>query len=487
STAASRLVTEHTTYRPLSYRNHEETWTDRPDRDRADLAVAFSRGMDTEAPTVHPGNGAYADRDGAPVDKPIADVNAEQRQQPMTQGKNTACAPHCSSKNKHEEPSNSPGDDDSVSRNVEIGLGAGVAPSDSASNSDSRDEHNGAKTYDNDNSSEEEQREWSAVPRNQIEARLARWESFQVPDWSEESATMDIEWDINLLELLNIHNAFQQGQYAETVAFDTSALSPENALPARILKLRAQIALGQIDEVLADVEGEEDQASDLAAVRALAYQAGGNGAMALKEAERLAAEEGDNATVQILAGTVLQAHGKSEEALQLLAKHQGNLEAVALITQIHLASNRTDLALKEVQAAKRWAQDSLLVNLAESWVGLRVGGEKYQSAFYVFEELASVPNTSSVTSIVGQAVSELHLGRLPEAETALRSALEKFPDNAEVIANTIVISALTGKKTDDLVQTLRTAHPQHQLVIDIAEKSALFDTAASKYSPKVSS
>jgi coatomer protein complex subunit epsilon len=46
--------------------------------------------------------------------------------------------------------------------------------------------------------------------------------------------------------------------------------------------------------------------------------------------------------------------------------------SVALIVQIHLQQNRSDLALKEVQAAKRWAQDSLLVNLAESWVGLRV-------------------------------------------------------------------------------------------------------------------
>lgn len=46
--------------------------------------------------------------------------------------------------------------------------------------------------------------------------------------------------------------------------------------------------------------------------------------------------------------------------------------SVALIVQIHLQQNRSDLALKEVQAAKRWAQDSLLVNLAESWVGLRL-------------------------------------------------------------------------------------------------------------------
>jgi len=53
--------------------------------------------------------------------------------------------------------------------------------------------------------------------------------------------------------------------------------------------------------------------------------------------------------------------------------------SVSLIVQIHLQQNRADLALKEVQAAKRWAQDSLLVNLAESWVGLRVVRDRKQN------------------------------------------------------------------------------------------------------------
>lgn len=48
------------------------------------------------------------------------------------------------------------------------------------------------------------------------------------------------------------------------------------------------------------------------------------------------------------------------------------MDAIALITQIHLQQNRTDLAVKEVAAARRWAQDSLLVNLAEAWIGLRL-------------------------------------------------------------------------------------------------------------------
>lgn len=140
------------------------------------------------------------------------------------------------------------------------------------------------------------------------------------------------------------------------------------------------------------------------------------------------------------------------------------MEAVALIVQIHLQQNRTDLAIKEVQAARRWAQDSLLVNLAESWVGLRVvrspfglqkldlkelteqqGGEKYQQAFYVFEELAQAPSTSSSQSLISQAVAEIHLGRLEEAEAALNQVLEKDPKNAEAIANAIVLNVVAGK------------------------------------------
>ncbi|KAJ6075813.1 hypothetical protein N7499_007794 [Penicillium canescens] len=287
-------------------------------------------------------------------------------------------------------------------------------------------------------------------------------------------------------ELLNIHSAFHSGQYQNVIEFDTTALSPENQLPAQILKLRAQIALGQTDAALAEPAIEEDT-PDLSAVKALALQSAGKTDAALQLAQELAENYSDNNTVQVLAGTVLQAQGLVEEALALLAKHQGNLEAVSLIVQIHLQQNRTDLALKEVQAAKRWAQDSLLVNVAESWVGLRVGGEKYQSAFYVYEELASAPSTSAPLSIVGQAVAEIHLGRLPEAEAALSAALEKYPADVELIANSIVLNVLAGKPSEELESQLRQIQPSHSLLTDIQEKSELFDAAAAKYSAKVSS
>ena len=123
-------------------------------------------------------------------------------------------------------------------------------------------------------------------------------------------------------ELLNLHNYFYQGQFQEAIDFDTAGLSAENQLPARVLSLRAQVALGHAEDVIADVEGEVDV--ELVAVRALAESAGGNESKAVKIAEKLGSESADNNTVQILAGTVLQAAGKSEEALALLSQHQGN-------------------------------------------------------------------------------------------------------------------------------------------------------------------
>lgn len=123
-------------------------------------------------------------------------------------------------------------------------------------------------------------------------------------------------------ELINIHNHFHQGQYQEVVDFDTSSFSADNALPARVLVLRARIALGQAEEVLADVKGETEP--ELEVLGAYAEFTLGKVEPALKTVEKLASSAADNATVQIIGGTVLQAAGKSEDALALLSQHQNS-------------------------------------------------------------------------------------------------------------------------------------------------------------------
>ena len=305
-------------------------------------------------------------------------------------------------------------------------------------------------------------------------------------------------------ELLTITTAFHTHDFSSVLTYDTNPLSPENKVQAKILKYRAQIALGQQRDVLNALSSAKDPASQ--AIKSLAQYTSNNAnsqSSALHTAQRLAESDPEDSTVQICAGTVLALASETSLATELLSKHQGNLEAVALLTQIHLSSHRTDLALKEVQAAKRWAQDSLLINLAEAWVNLRVGGaEKYQSCYYVYEELASAPSSNStstagtVSSLVGQAVAEIHLGRSEEAESALSQALlyqeqqqssggEEAVDT-QALANSIVLASIMGKKAEEvaaLVERLQSLSPEHILLSDLESKSDLFDTAAAKYSP----
>ncbi|RMZ81106.1 hypothetical protein DV738_g2434, partial [Chaetothyriales sp. CBS 135597] len=285
-------------------------------------------------------------------------------------------------------------------------------------------------------------------------------------------------------ELLNISTAFYTHAYQTVVDTDTSALSPQNQAAAQILKYRAQIALGQGSAVIAALQSAKDAASR--SIVALAQHASGN-ASAVQAATDLAASDGEDAVVQITAGTVLAAAGEYARAADLLSKHKGSLEAVALLVQIHLSQNRTDLAVKEVTAAKRWANDSLLINLAEAWLHLRQGGqEHYQSAFYVYEELATTPGNTSPTALVGQALCEIHLGRLEEAEAALNQALAAENPDVEAIANSLVLAAITGKKqeqVEELAKKLELANRNHALLVDLKEKSQLFDTAAQKYRP----
>ncbi|KAK1055425.1 hypothetical protein LTR33_014139, partial [Friedmanniomyces endolithicus] len=206
-------------------------------------------------------------------------------------------------------------------------------------------------------------------------------------------------------ELLNIHTAMVQAQYTSVLNdYSTSDYSTSNRLPVQILQYRAQCALRQYDEVIGSISDSDARSTpDLAAVRTYASYLQKPSASAVQEAERLAEKEGDNLSVQLLCGTILARAEKAEQALQLLAKHTGSLDAVALTVQIHLLQNRTDLALQQAKSARSFAQDALLVNLAESWVGMRQGGEQYQKAFYVFEELAQSPASASAMSLVAQA------------------------------------------------------------------------------------
>lgn len=142
-----------------------------------------------------------------------------------------------------------------------------------------------------------------------------------------------------LPELINIHTAFHAGAYQQVLDFDTSSFSSSNALPVRVLKSRSQIALGQAQAVSSELASEKTP--DLAIVKLLAdLEQGKNVTVATK---MLAAQHGqDNLTVQIIGGIILERDGETEEALELLSKHQGSLDAyVTLCQHRRAATNAT--------------------------------------------------------------------------------------------------------------------------------------------------
>jgi len=125
-------------------------------------------------------------------------------------------------------------------------------------------------------------------------------------------------------ELINIHTAFHSGAYQQVLDFDASSFSSTNALPARILKLRSQIALGQAKDVASSLAKESTP--DLVAIRLLAEYESGKDVVA--DVKKLVEKEGQsNLTVQIVGGVVLEREGQTEEALAVLSKHEGSLDA----------------------------------------------------------------------------------------------------------------------------------------------------------------
>jgi len=112
------------------------------------------------------------------------------------------------------------------------------------------------------------------------------------------------------------------------------------------------------------------------------------------------------------------------------------------------------------------------------------GGEAYQKSFYVFEELAQGPSSTAATSLIAQAVSELHMGRTEEAETALLQALEKEPENSTALANKFVLDTIAGRDAGESRKKLESVDKGHEVLADLAAKRDAFRAAMGKYNPK---
>lgn len=77
--------------------------------------------------------------------------------------------------------------------------------------------------------------------------------------------------------------------------------------------------------MISDVDGEDEV--DLLVVKAFATYETSHTDASIAALDSLGKENGDNATVQLLVGAALAREGREKEALTLLGRHQGSLDA----------------------------------------------------------------------------------------------------------------------------------------------------------------
>ncbi|KAJ3293435.1 hypothetical protein HK104_004470 [Borealophlyctis nickersoniae] len=296
-------------------------------------------------------------------------------------------------------------------------------------------------------------------------------------------------------ELLLLRNQFYLGSFQQVINEATNPSTTPRTDSAkverRVFLHRAYVAQGRYNLVTSEI-GPND-APELQAVSILAryMQASGAGNNAGKEAAvgdmgTLMGEgtNGLSTIVQLVAGTVLYHEGRFEDVLRAVVQSPKNLECVALATQTYLKLDRPDLARKEVEKLKTWADDATLAQLIEAWVNLYSGGEeKAQESYYIFEELAS-SKVSTSKLLTGQAVCRMQAGRFADAEALLLESLNKNAADPETLANLAICANATGKPAEvatRYLNQLKDASPNHPFIQELQLKESLFDRAAQRY------
>ncbi|KAH9460047.1 hypothetical protein MJO28_004291 [Puccinia striiformis f. sp. tritici] len=220
--------------------------------------------------------------------------------------------------------------------------------------------------------------------------------------------------------------------------------------------------------------------------------------------EEIADEENDgpDSVLRVTLATILTLAENLSLAVFILKQgvQLKSLEAVAALIYLYLSPRlrRPDLARNLYISAKAWADDAILLQMAEAWIGATTGSSAgnsngrepggYQSAFYVFDEVTntavSKPNQINIVGLNGKAITQLAMGHVEEAQANLAEALKADPENENALANSIAISArleATPSETTTSIEKLRSLNPKHPLIVDLDRQSALFDEAASHF------
>ncbi|KAI1793459.1 coatomer epsilon subunit-domain-containing protein [Ganoderma leucocontextum] len=301
-------------------------------------------------------------------------------------------------------------------------------------------------------------------------------------------------------ELYHVKQQFNIGAYKSLVDLTLPDPSSPDYIQTLVYQARAHIALGSPAAAAALVPADTENLafkSVAALARYVAATEDDAREGALEELRDLSVEiEGEDAeatpwekgVVRVLAGTAFARAGEIEEALETLGAGNDthNLEAVAYAVQVYLSISRPDLARKELERAKRWTEDDLLLQRIEASVGLATGKDAYADAQSFYAEQLANPSLSSPHLLTARGVARLLRGEVPAAKSDLEEAVSQMdgkPDAETLAAQAVAagLGAAKGADADQLFSKLSTEFPDHPLVADYRQKEALFDELAAKF------
>lgn len=292
-------------------------------------------------------------------------------------------------------------------------------------------------------------------------------------------------------ELFEIKTALFIGNYQQCIneAHKLKLSNPELKTQRDVIMYRAYIAQRKYAVVLDEINATHP--SELQAVRMLAdFLANENKGDALiheLDAKMSGNIDISNSTSLLMAASIYFNYNNFDAALRVL--HQSDsLECLALTVQILLRLDRVDLAKKELKKMQDADEDSILTQLCLAWFNLAVGGEKYQDAYYIFQEQAD-KHIATPLLLNGQAACYMAQGHFDDAESVLQEAMDKDSNNPETLVNMIVLTQHLGKPpevSNRYISQLKDSHKNHPFVLDYLHKENDFDRFSRNYAPTVS-
>lgn len=128
--------------------------------------------------------------------------------------------------------------------------------------------------------------------------------------------------------------------------------------------------------------------------------------------------------------------------LRVLQGNDDHFDSISVTVYIYLSIHRPDLARKEFDRSKKWAEDDLLLGSIESSISLVTGKDGYSNAHSYYTEQIGNPSLSSPQLLTARGITRVLRNEIFDARSDLEEAQSQQGSNAENAAAFVVASGL---------------------------------------------